>query len=468
MKKKSIFKRLICYFIISLNIISIYGGEENEKIKEIENSSEHFNNGVNYYIKRDYEHAASEFLKALMLNPQESKIKNYFDKCQEKFYQSQINFYDGLNFFKQGKYKEAQDKFKSALLINPRDKKAEYYLKLCYTPVVEIKTSSCVFSKKFGKNFFIVSLDKSITIDNWIDRWILYISDLEGNEIRKIEGEGDPKSSIEWDLKDNRGEILNEKKVKYFLLLKSIYGRVIQTRTNLITVDNLPPNIDVKANTNFYPEEATNNKVKFEVSVSDEGSGVENWWIEIYDNDRKIIKRLIPTTKEGKNEIIWDGSLDDGGKVEGGSTIYYKIIAYDKASNQNKTEEQKIEAAISLKKDERGLVMNLPNVEFDFGKATLKKSSYPILDKAGEILLKYKNAKFIIEGHTDDIGDENKNLILSQKRAESVYNYLSKKFGLEKEKVEIKGYGETRPIFPNTSEANRRKNRRVEIIIKSQ
>ncbi len=67
-----------------------------------------------------------------------------------------------------------------------------------------------------------------------------------------------------------------------------------------------------------------------------------------------------------------------------------------------------------------------------------------------------------IGGHTDNVGDDKSNELLSQRRAESVKQYLVKK-GVKPERVQTKGYGESMPIADNDSEEGRQKNRRTEL-----
>jgi len=99
---------------------------------------------------------------------------------------------------------------------------------------------------------------------------------------------------------------------------------------------------------------------------------------------------------------------------------------------------------------------------FDFDSFQLKSDAKTILDTVVDFLKDYSYSKIVVEGHTDDIGSENYNLKLSRKRAESVAKYFVKK-GIPGGKIETIGYGESKPKYPNTSEENRRKNRRVEI-----
>lgn len=104
------------------------------------------------------------------------------------------------------------------------------------------------------------------------------------------------------------------------------------------------------------------------------------------------------------------------------------------------------------------------NLNFQFGKAEIKKESFPYLDKLAETLLKAKNWTLEIQGHTDNVGSEKSNLTLSQNRADSVKKYLVSK-GVSADTITAKGFGESQPLVSNDTEANREKNRRVEFKI---
>ncbi|GAB6073993.1 OmpA family protein [Nautilia lithotrophica] len=103
-------------------------------------------------------------------------------------------------------------------------------------------------------------------------------------------------------------------------------------------------------------------------------------------------------------------------------------------------------------------------LNFDFNKAIVKKIYYPELQKVAEILKNNPNLKIEVAGHTDNIGSDEYNLKLSQKRAEAVKNILVNKFGINPNRIVAKGYGEKYPLVPNTTATNRALNRRVEIV----
>lgn len=104
-------------------------------------------------------------------------------------------------------------------------------------------------------------------------------------------------------------------------------------------------------------------------------------------------------------------------------------------------------------------------IYFDTGKATIQSRSNSLLDEIAAVIAEHKElTKIRIEGHTDDVGNDIGNLKLSQARAESVVAYLVSK-GVDKARLDAAGFGEMRPIAPNTTEDGRSQNRRVEFII---
>lgn len=106
----------------------------------------------------------------------------------------------------------------------------------------------------------------------------------------------------------------------------------------------------------------------------------------------------------------------------------------------------------------------LDNVEFDFGKATLRAASYKTLDELADYLQRKADDKIEIGGHTDNIGSEAKNKILSLERAKSIVAYLISK-DIDPARLTAKGYGSMEPIEENDTEAGRQKNRRSEVKI---
>jgi outer membrane protein OmpA-like peptidoglycan-associated protein len=101
-------------------------------------------------------------------------------------------------------------------------------------------------------------------------------------------------------------------------------------------------------------------------------------------------------------------------------------------------------------------------VLFDFNSYALKPEAMKVLDEVASYIVNTPYQKVVVEGHTDDVGSEDYNLKLSKQRARSVASYLIAK-GVAPDRIEVVGYGESKPKYPNTTEENRAKNRRVEI-----
>ncbi|GAB4494828.1 MAG: hypothetical protein OHK0019_22220 [Saprospiraceae bacterium] len=100
-------------------------------------------------------------------------------------------------------------------------------------------------------------------------------------------------------------------------------------------------------------------------------------------------------------------------------------------------------------------------VQFESGKDNLLRQSYPILDEVAELMHKYPAYHLNISGHTDNAGDENANMSLSERRAYACYLYLLRK-DVAISRISYVGYGETRPVASNATATGRAQNRRVE------
>jgi len=106
----------------------------------------------------------------------------------------------------------------------------------------------------------------------------------------------------------------------------------------------------------------------------------------------------------------------------------------------------------------------LNNLFFPTNKYTLEAKSKTELNKLVQFLNLNKNVRIQISGHTDDVGESKFNLELSRKRAQSVIDFLTQQ-GIQSSRLVAVGFGETKPVQPNTSEDNRQLNRRIELRI---
>jgi outer membrane protein OmpA-like peptidoglycan-associated protein len=119
---------------------------------------------------------------------------------------------------------------------------------------------------------------------------------------------------------------------------------------------------------------------------------------------------------------------------------------------------------LETKDSPRGLIVSMPDVLFDTAQYTLKPVARERLARIAGIVLAYPDLKLEVEGHTDSIGTDEYNQVLSEKRAASVRDYLLQS-GVSLNNVLARGLGKSDPIADNSSAAGRKLNRRVEMIV---
>ncbi|MDD2308916.1 MAG: OmpA family protein [Desulfuromonadaceae bacterium] len=105
------------------------------------------------------------------------------------------------------------------------------------------------------------------------------------------------------------------------------------------------------------------------------------------------------------------------------------------------------------------------NIEFDIDKAEIRIQYHDEVAKVGDFMKKYPTTTAVIEGYTDEVGSDDYNMRLSQQRAESVVKYLVENFGIDASRLSATGYGKTRPIADNSTDAGKQKNRRINAVI---
>lgn len=197
-----------------------------------------------------------------------------------------------------------------------------------------------------------------------------------------------------------------------------------------------------------YDELAQSLKFQFQSAdtVMPQGSG-------IMDRLRPTQEPTAQDTERDREALERERQLED---------LLEKVQAYIEQNN--------LQGHVSVGDTPRGVAVSLNDLFlFDLGKAELKPEAYPILNQLAT-LFPTLNASISIEGHTDNLpvltGSPFKdNWGLSQARSLSVLRYFVDDAGLDPNKFVSTAYADTRPIAPNDSDANRQKNRRVEIVV---
>jgi len=125
---------------------------------------------------------------------------------------------------------------------------------------------------------------------------------------------------------------------------------------------------------------------------------------------------------------------------------------------------QQLNMILETRETPRGLVVTMADVLFDTGKYTLKPLARERLAKVAGIILGHPGLKLEVEGHTDSVGSDEFNQLLSEKRAATVRDYLVSQ-GIPMNAVVARGFGKNQPVAPNETSAGRARNRRVELVV---
>jgi outer membrane protein OmpA-like peptidoglycan-associated protein len=125
---------------------------------------------------------------------------------------------------------------------------------------------------------------------------------------------------------------------------------------------------------------------------------------------------------------------------------------------------EQLSVVLETRETARGLIVNVSDVLFDTGSATLKPGAREKLARVAGILASHPDLKIEIEGHTDSVGGDDYNQRLSERRAESVRGYLVEQ-KIAPASVGAEGFGESRPVASNATASGRQQNRRVELVV---
>ncbi len=188
-------------------------------------------------------------------------------------------------------------------------------------------------------------------------------------------------------------------------------------------------------------------RLSAKVDITDNTTGIKIFSSRV-DPELGFLVSL-PTGKSGKNYGI---------SVESEGYLFYSEN-FDMIKKPGFKQYDKI---IEMEKVKPGAVLTLRNVFFDFDKWDIKQESVSELNHAIKVLDTYKELKIQIEGHTDFKGTDEYNQILSEKRANSVKDYLISKGFDPKRIVKVIGFGESKPVDTNETDEGRAHNRRVE------
>ena len=293
------------------------------------------------------------------------------------------------------------------------------------------------------------------------------------NSIIEWIGEKIVTKKIEWDGKTKQGEKLQDGTYYAQLFVEYKSGNYPSSLPKKIILDTQKPEVDIDASLSIFSPDGDGEEEEqfFALSIQDD-SPIKRYQLDIdevslnnHGTENTILFKKFEGNERYPKEIYWDGKSDKGSLVESATEYHYYLTATDIYGNQMKSEVGKFETDILVLITERGLKIRISNIEFDLGKATLKPKTKDLIKKIYQLLERYASYDVKVEGHTDDLGDENFNLILSENRAKAVVDHLIE-LGTNSNRLDYQGVGEVSPLVPNKNWYNRSRNRRVEFLLK--
>ncbi len=323
-----------------------------------------------------------------------------------------------------------------------------------------------------------------------LNSWEFVIKKADNTIIKTYRGAGVLLSQLTWDGKDDNNMPLPEGKYLYALKIQDPSGAHAETVDKEIVIDTQTPKCSFTVSTTaFSPNgDGVDDYVTLTFTAQD-NNAIDSWLFKILDSKNVVVKtikgELSPPAK-----LDWDGKDDYYQQIVHNGIFVCKFTVWDKAENKSAAEDvnltvdvpvpvkeiiqikevvreiiKEVPKDVTIKEEKEGLRLSLASsILFDAGKYTLRIEAYNVLDQIIKLLEAYPENNVRIEGHTDAVGSNSFNQVLSEMRARSVYDYLAK-HGVDMKRLKAVGYGSRKPMATNSTNEGRTQNRRVEIII---
>ncbi len=273
--------------------------------------------------------------------------------------------------------------------------------------------------------------------------------------------------NAEIEIRNSKNEIINPKVEKlndgryqigipigdeYQFLIKAEYFEPLNFKFDLkgiVQFDEFEKDAELKAK-----------KVDFQIDISDEetqsGLPVEVIITNLESNE--VIRTTATVDNDGKYIIkLRDGDSYNVSVSPKGYSFYNTTVNLKK-----KDAPKKLDVKLKQLKEDTKLTLN--HITFESNSADLKESSFSELDRVVKLMMDNPSINIEISAHTDNAGSDTYNLRLSKRRANSVMTYMLEK-KIPTSRMISQGYGESKPLYPNDTDENKAKNRRVELKI---
>jgi outer membrane protein OmpA-like peptidoglycan-associated protein len=156
-----------------------------------------------------------------------------------------------------------------------------------------------------------------------------------------------------------------------------------------------------------------------------------------------------------------------GGATAERAALVQRLEAQARVKEQfERVEKMFSRSEVRVFREGNNVILRMVGLSFDSGKSELRQSSFDLLTKVEKAIDVFPRSELVIEGHTDSYGGDESNQQLSQRRAESVQQYMINAMRIPSYRLIATGYGETNPVANNETESGRARNRRIDIVIK--
>jgi outer membrane protein OmpA-like peptidoglycan-associated protein len=174
--------------------------------------------------------------------------------------------------------------------------------------------------------------------------------------------------------------------------------------------------------------------------------------------------RIIAEAREREAESAQRAAAAASRELEATTRTAEEQARAAQAAEQRAGELESALRDLEARNTDRGLVLTLGDVLFDTGSSTLKPGAMTTVDRLAQFMQDYPERSVRIEGHTDAVGSDETNQLLSEQRALAVRGALLAR-GIAPERVAAVGYGEARPVASNDTPSGRQQNRRIEVVV---
>ncbi len=346
--------------------------------------------------------------------------------------------------------------------------------------VADLELEKSGFSPNGDGQFDTIVFKPQLSSRSRLSDWRIYVyaplkNDNEIELIRTWEPEETDRVSapgpIEWDGETDSGEELSGG--VYYIAFEAEYTnkKTISAFPRPFSIDLETPDISVKNRQDVFSPDGDDRDEEtfFHISVRDQSDItlcklIVNEVFYFADQTERRPYRTWETPGLCKEKIRWQGIDDKGYLPESDSVFEYHLEAIDEYGNVARSKTEIIRTDLLVYNKKEFLILRLSSASYENGSIEPTRRAMRKVDRVLKRLKKYPRYLVRVEGHTDDRGDEEKNLSLSEERAQYIIDYFIQK-GFPENEVGYQGLGEIKPVWEKEDDYARSVNERIDFIL---